>query len=203
MRKLFCTMTAVSVLALTTASCSDDNGAGPTSGDPLSEAEATEVLNEVLGVMSQAFADVANAPQAAPAATHTIDETINESANCAGGGSVGITGSVNGSFDDQTFALDLEFDFTETISNCQTTATGGPSFTVNGNPNIEMQGDYAFSGSSLTGSFSMSGGFRYESSDGRSGECGIEVDVDYSTQQGSGSVCGISYSEALNLMGGS
>ncbi len=203
MRKLICTTAVVSVLALTVASCGDDNGAGPTSGDPLSEAEATEVLNEVLGVMSQGFDDVTNAPRAAPAATHTIDETINESADYAGGGSVGITGSIKGSFDDQTFALDLEFDFTETISNCQTMATSGPTFTVNGNPNLEMQGDYAFSGSSLTGSFSMGGGFRYESSDGRSGECGIEVDVDYSTQQGSGSVCGISYSGALGFTGGS
>ena len=174
--------------------CSDSTGTvGATDGDPLTEEEAAALLAEFMEVFG-GFG--AASPPASPGAIIPIDESLDETAQCPGGGSVRLRGNITGTVDDETFAMDLEFEFTEEINSCGV-FHNEMLFVVNGAPNITWSGDYMYSEQSLTGTFSMIGGFAYTADDDRSGSCGIEINVNFTTGQASGNLCGRSFDQSV------
>jgi len=172
--------------------CSDSTGTvGETSGDPLTEEESAAVLLELMEVFG-GFG--ATSPPASPAADIPVNESLDETAECPGGGSVRLRGNVNGTVDDETFAMDLEFNFTEEINACGV-YHNEMLFVVNGAPDITWSGDYMYSAQSLTGTFSMIGGFAYTAEDDRSGSCGMELNINFTTGVASGNLCGRTFDQ--------
>jgi hypothetical protein len=191
MRKVARLFALVAGLALFAAACGSDNGTGTNSGDPLTAQEALDVFTQLNLAISQALGGITAPPASPGAAMEPIPEV---SANCPGGGSVTVSGDVTSNIDQQTLEGNITFDFTESISNCVVTSAG-KSFTVNGDPNISIAGDFDISQNpvSITGTYDLSGGFRYEG-DGRTGSCAMNVSVNFSNLSVSGSVCGNSIS---------
>ncbi len=173
--------------------CSDSTGTvGATDGDPLTDEESAAVLLELMEVFGGFGAT--SAPAVSPAGTIPIDESLDETAQCPGGGSVRLQGNITGTVDDETFAMDLEFQFTESINDCGV-FHNEMLFVVSGAPNITWSGDYMYSSQSLTGTFSMIGGFAYTAGDDRSGSCGIELNVNFTTGVASGNLCGRTFDQ--------
>ena len=83
-------------------------------------------------------------------------------------------------------------DLTETVNGCMIMVEG-VTFTLAGDPNITMSG----SGNDESASLSFGGGFTYTTDDGRTGGCGVSVDVSISgvTASFTGSVCGVDVNE--------
>jgi hypothetical protein len=173
--------------------CSDSTTGtrGVTDGDPLTEEESAALLVELMEVF-EGFGGAS--PPASPAADIPVNESIDESSSCPGGGSVRLHGNVNGTVDDETFAMDLEFNFTEEITNCGV-YHNEMLFVVNGAPNITWAGDYMYSSQSLTGTFSLIGGFSYTAEDDRSGSCGMELNINFTTGVATGSLCDRTFDE--------
>ena len=185
-------LAALVAVGLTVTACGDDGGGtGTTSGDPLTTSEVDAILSELFDI---GF-DVGGQSAAASASATPIpfDESISESAACPGGGSVSLSGNISGSVDDVTFVGNLDMTLTEDISGCVITS-GTKKFTVNGDPNITITASMTFTQTSLTGTFTMKGGFKYTSNDGRSGSCGIDMSVNLATLDATGNVCGQSAS---------
>ena len=173
--------------------CSDSTGSvGETSGDPLTEEESAALLVEMMEVFGGFGAT--SAPAVSPADLIPIDESLNETSECPGGGSVRLHGNISGTVDDQTFAMDLEFNFTEEINSCGV-YHNEMLFVVDGAPDITWAGDYMYSEQSLTGTFSMIGGFAYTAGDDRSGSCGMELNINFTTGVASGNLCGRTFDQ--------
>ena len=182
MKKASRIIAGFAALGFAVSACGDDEGSTGTSmnsGDPLTTAEALAVYGELQAALNDALA-----PPIASAAAEPIPTTT---ANCDLGGSISLSGDVSQSGDNITFTLN------EDINGC-VISSGGVTFTVNGAPRIVMSGDISFSGTTLSGTFDMTGGFDYTSDDGRAGGCAMDVTVDYGTFAVSGTICGNSIS---------
>lgn len=182
------------LLAVGAFACSDSTGTvGVTDGDPLTEQESTALLVELMNVFG-GFG--AASPLASPTADIPVNESLDESSDCPGGGSVRLHGNVNGTVNDETFAMDLEFHFTEEINACGV-YHNEMLFVMNGAPDLTWSGDYMYSQESLTGTFSLKGGFAYTAEDDRSGSCGIDLNVNFTTGTASGTLCDRSYDQSV------
>ena len=188
---------AVRFLALTAGlvvfatACGDDTPTGTNSGDPLTTQEALDVYVQLNAAIGQALGGV-TAPAATPGASQDPIPTV--SANCPYGGSVSVSGDYDiGDFNTNTGEGTISFSLTESISSCGV-MSGDIEFTVNGDPNITVGGDITIAQVNQTfdisGTYTMNGGFRYTSDDGRSGSCAMNVSVNYETFSVSGSICG-------------
>lgn len=169
------------VVALAFSACGDDGGpVGTNSGDPLTEAEANALFNQLFGM---GFGEVASPPAMMAPAAEPIPET---STACPGGGSVTISGSVNAGTNSASF------DITETISGCIVTE-GVVVFTVNGDPSIRITGDITIDQSTQDIEMDMTvrGGIRFSTDDDRDGSCAIDVSISLtsSSVSASGQVC--------------
>jgi hypothetical protein len=186
-------VTALTSLTLLVAACSGDS-VTETTGDMLSEQEVQELftaLSAINGAVLPLAAPQAAGPQLTPI---PVDESFNESAPCPSGGSLSVSGNIKGTVDDETFAADLEFDLTQDMSNCGVTTASLVQFTLNGEPDINIAGDMSMSETDFSGSLSYTGGFAWVTDDERSGTCGVNFDVSFSSasQSGtySGQICG-------------
>jgi hypothetical protein len=190
--------TAAAALAFISA-CSGDS-ITETSGDPLSEQEVQEIFaalsaigNSVLP-LAQVVAP-SDGPQLAPV---PIDEDFSDSAPCPNGGTLTVDGNVSGTIDDETFDADLEFDLKQDMNACGITTASDVQFVLDGAPDIDVVGSIVLAGESISGSLSYQGGFSWEADDGRSGTCGVDVDVSVSstsqTGTASGTICDLSIS---------
>ncbi len=168
-------------LAVTACGGDDVTGTGANSGDPLNTTESLAVFAALQTALSSALT-----PPMAAAAAEPIPTTT---ASCMGGGNISLSGDVN-----QNGTNNFTFNIKEEINDCRV-SSGGIDFTVNGAPSINMSGDITLNGTTLSGTFDMTGGFSYTSSDDRAGSCSINVSVDYSTFAVSGSICGNSISQ--------
>lgn len=162
--------------------CGDGGGS---SGDPLTQDEAVAIFGELFTIAFGAL----GAPPAVAAAPAVAITPI--TTDCELAGSITLSGDVT---ENET---SVSFNLTETINNCKFEYNPGPGgivFTVNGDPNINWSGTLSVNGETLSGTFTMKGGFTYDADDGRSGGCGIDVSVNFSTLQASGKICGQSVS---------
>ncbi len=197
-------------LAFGLAAC----GGGPTtSGDPLTEAEAAE-LAEAIAEGGFAGFGTFGAPgmqaPSQPAANVTI--TLNDTYPCndqGGTGSVTIAGSLTANVNDQTGAGTFGFDYTLTPQGCQVITESDVVFTLDGDPNLQVQGEFTWSDTVAEGSLGYEGTLAWESSDARAGSCGIELTANYDfnfattgTSSASatltGTVCGVSVNRTFS-----
>jgi hypothetical protein len=86
------------------------------------------------------------------------------------------------------------------LIDCRVQATD-MSFTVNGDPNLAISGDYAGTSASYSYDYMQEGGFSFEADDGRSGSCEYSYSLT-TTYDGSalsfeydGNICGVDLSD--------
>lgn len=182
------------------AGCGDDSS--PTEGgDNLDQAES-EVMMEALveagglgiGVIGGGFASPGNL-----AANVVLD--IDETSPCPGGGNVRLVGSAT--IDDP--GENIDWSFTQTHQNCQSTApSDGSSWTFNGSPSVTTTFSAQIVGEQFSMSGSQQGGVSW-SSGGRNGDCQINVNYSFSgvgesfSGSVSGTVCGHSISQSVQV----
>jgi hypothetical protein len=186
-------------LAVMASACGDSGGTvGVNDGDPMTQEESAAVIAELMAVFSGISPSVAG-PVAAPQDDIHINESYSESGSCTMGGEVALSGNVNGTVDNVTFAFDMEFDFTETITDCGV-QHGDVLFVVNGADNIRWSGRMTYDGDqTFGGSFTMIGGIAFTTSDDRAGRCGIDLNMNFSTGQASGQLCGVSFDQTMEF----
>lgn len=193
--------------ATTAVACGDDDGAGPTDGDQLSETEAQAlaglVFNLAVNIFNSTDPDVAAMASAQslsggfPEQTITFDE---ESYTCPAGGSVVVDGSVTLDTDTDGETGDFDMDIRQRHDDCVSTATNGQTFVLNADPEIDtaFTGNFTPTVADVAGSWT--GGIAWTSGS-RSGTCSMDfaVDVSIDNQTGgllsvdnSGTICGVS-----------
>ena len=203
---------AFAALALLTAACGD--GPTATSGDPLTEAEVMEIATDVFNGVGEMFSGGFGPQRSAllPAGLHLsimapvpINITIDESGPCGGDGTASVSGSIQGSIDNETGAGNLEFDVTQSATNCVIVGATH-TYTVSGEPNIHLTGSFeSDGGDTFSGSFSLVGGLTFAVEDGRSGTCGIDVTVTVSATEtsfsgtASGTMCGVTINNEISF----
>ena len=179
-------------LALTVVACGDDDLTGVDSGSELTSSEVVAIL----AVFGSAFESASSAAQAAPAqAPESVNETIDVTVPCESG-SIAVSGSITGTADTETFISDL----TTTVSwdpNACVVSDGTNTFTVDGDPRVELVLDLTTTQVALTFSGTETGGFSFTSSDGRSGSCALDVTFSIATSATgvertvTGTICGL------------
>jgi len=168
------------------AACSGDS-VGVTSGDPLDQQEVLAIFTELNEAVSNAMGG-APSPPASPGAV--MDPLPTVTGDCSAGGTVTVSGSADGNINQSTMTGTITFDLTESINDCAL-VHDATAFTLNGNPNIKINGDLDIGENfSITGTYEMKGGFLYDADDGRSGTCGIDVSVNFTSLSVGGSICG-------------
>lgn len=194
-------ITYLSLSLLVFGACSD-GPTGTNSGDPLEEAE----VQALLIALAEAYGGVNTVGAAAPMVSGApspafsavpIDASFNETVPCNEGNMV-IRGSMNGDIDDQTFLgsfdIDIEFD----PSACRITS-GTSSFTVDGDPHIQLTATFTIGETTFSVEGSETGGIAFTTADGRTGTCAIDLDFSSSINSEtqaisstvSGTVCGL------------
>jgi hypothetical protein len=173
-------------LALAAAACGGDSlPTGVNSGDQPSADEVDLLVSELFGDLedlSTTFAASRQPTLQLPAglslsmAGVPIDETINESHPCNGGGTVQVTGSVEGELDDETFEGAVDFDLEQSINSCVVVGET-VTFTVSSEPDIGMTGTLEISETSFSLSFDIGGGLAFTTDDDRSGTCAIDMSL--------------------------
>lgn len=197
-------------LAFGLAACSDFTS----SGDPLSETEAAELAEALVAEGFAGFGSFGAAPMGAPGeSAERVTITLDDTAPCEGGGTVTLKGSMTADFNQTTGAGTFEFNYTVAPSGCEVATSGGKVFTITGDPNIKATGDFSWSetstGSSFEGSLTYEGKFKWESSDGRAGACGVDLKANYDFNISgtgssgsatlSGSVCGVTVNRTVSV----
>lgn len=197
MQRLFCAMAIVGFFT----ACSD--GTSPSEGDDLSETEVQGISTElVTGAMAGMVAGLGGSgPAPAPSGPPVeFAANINHTVPCEGSGTIDLAVSLDGTVDTETGDGTLAMEVIEEINNCRVNVEG-TNFTVNGNPNITMSGNIQTSGESTSGTLGYDGGFTWESDDGRSGSCTIDVDIDFSATSLSyqGQICNTTIDFTVNM----
>jgi len=181
--------------------CKDDP-LGVNSGDPLTPAEMQAVFAAISSTFSTlGFAPVPAAVGGPARTTVSVSESFDVSAPCGEAGSIDTSGSVNGTFDDETFAFDMDYQLRMTPMGCVVSTEEG-TVTLDGAPYIQLNMDFLLSETQLSITGSETGGIAFTSSDGRSGSCAFDVtfsvtaDLEGSggSSSASGTVCGVSAS---------
>jgi hypothetical protein len=156
-------------LAFGVTACSDTTA----TGDPLTDAEATELAGMIVSQGFAGFGDVTSGPALAPGAaentTAKITVTINQTGPCDGGGTAALNGTLTANIDTIAKTGTLGFDYTIAPNGCEVTSRSGVVFALTGDPNLAVGGDFSFGNNTFTGSLSYDGKFLWEASDGRSG----------------------------------
>jgi hypothetical protein len=188
---------ATALIALLAACGGDPTGTN--SGDQLTNEEIQALFN----VMGQAFSGigVASPEMAGGAAAVPVNESIDVSVPCASGGTIDVSGSLNGSIDETTFDSDLSMDVKWVFHGCLVT-TAANTLTVDGDPEINFDAHIVFTQTDMSMDGSEVGGLKFTTSDDRAGSCALDIDFSTTINFGdnsysntlSGSVCGVSAS---------
>ena len=191
MRKMSNGFICLTTAAALVISACDGAPTGVNSGDELGSAEVAAVLGALSAAFDVVGAGAVPAPAAAPALTpQSFDESFNETFQCESG-SIGISGSVSGTVDDETFDMNISTEVNWQPNAC-VVGDEVNTFTIDGD--IELTLDMVSEGEMLSLSGTEVGGFSYTSSDAREGSC--EINVTYSIVTGqepsiTGTVCGL------------
>jgi len=180
------------------AACSDS--AGPGSGE-ISAGEAAEISDYLVGEAFSGwdFSQLNGGGGGAALQSGTpveIDFAVDVASECPEGGTIGVSGAIQGTIDDQTLAGDLSLEVITSATECGIVAEG-TGFTIDTNPDLTLSGDFSFADGALVGesTFTYTGAVQWASEDGRSGGCTYDVSVAVSpggSSVTSGTVCGTS-----------
>ena len=200
-------MTALFALAL--SACSEFSS----TGDPLSEVEASDLAGALVGQGFPGFGGVGEAAphaaapsgsSAAPAEKLTI--TINDSGPCQGGGSVALAGTLTADVNQQAQTGSLEYKYTVSPNACVITTQGGKTFTLTGDPNLSGEGKLDLTAASFKGTLKYEGKFNW-TGDSREGVCGVNLEAKFDLSFTSvnrsasvtGKVCGVSVNRSVTI----
>jgi hypothetical protein len=182
MQKYHKSMSGLAVgFTLTLAACGGDL-VGVNSGDELSDTEIQAIFNAFSGALDGVDASASRvAPQdGIQMADIDVNQSVNISTGCNLGGEISLSGSVEGTVDDETFASNLEMGIGIQFDAC-IIASEENTVSVDG---------------------SQVGGFDFTTNDGRIGSCAIDIDFSASLSDGTsaqssvtGTVCGRSASQ--------
>jgi hypothetical protein len=184
------------VLTLVLSACSNsDDPAGP---DP---SETTDLTFAEASALAGVFAAEAlgategQGPATSGSEVVPFDFEVAVTVPCPLGGEVAFTGAMSGAFDTETDALSLSFAASQVHAGCAVDADG-VTVTVNGNPGLELASELSIAGDPPEGTHmaTLSGGFDWATSDGRSGTCSVDLtaNLDVGTEVGTagGTFCG-------------
>ncbi len=174
-------------LALVAAACSSDKGpTTPATTITMTDAEVTQLFTEVgsvfdslSGIVLNRTANVPNGPlmSIVPGPNFSALGNISGSGPCPAGGTASVSGNAGGT------APTMTFDVTATFSGCKTTNfTVGGSFRETGSINT----------STFAGSVTVTGSLSVSTTDGRSGSCGMNFTVTFTSMSATatGTICG-------------
>jgi hypothetical protein len=194
-------------LSLAIVACEDTSG--PT-GDQLTRVEALALAAEVLAssegaasTSASAEAGAAVSPGMAGGPPVNFSQEHESTHPCPAGGQLAIAFELNGTFDEDTNSLQANLQGTHTHSGCGFPHQG-VTITVDGAPSIGFSASVgAVNGlPSQPFTFTLSGGFDWSASDGRSNTCqlSLEAVTDFTAQQRTvvGSVCGHTVDDTFN-----
>lgn len=191
---------AIATAALFTLSaCGDDNPTDVNTGD-LGEEASMEIAMELMGQM----AGIGYAPSEfgdAPARSFSIvpgepafAETIEFTGDCAEGGTMEITGTVDDNVDADGNGS-VSVDIRQRPMDCGVQTSEG-LFIVSGDPDLRFTADMTFENEEPVGnvSFALNGGFSWTGGAGE-GRCSMNMSMSFNFQDESavsvsGSVCG-------------
>ena len=175
-------------------------------GDELSQAEAAAIAGFMSGAAFDGwdFEDGAGVQASAvPAAGASgsaepvqFEVSIDASSDCPQGGGVSVAGLFAGTVDSETESGTVALGVVVSADACGFPAEG-TVFTVSTDPDLELQGDFAWEAGQPVGeqTFSYTGGLDWMAADGRSGRCTFDLQVTRSADGAlveSGSACGVS-----------
>lgn len=188
--------------ALLASACSD-NLSGP--NHTLSDAEtaylAEQMTSTSLDGVSQSMAGspglapgMAGAPTVVDSMGNTTwERTFTMTRPCPAGGTVTASGDTKGTMNMDTRTGSIEINHTLSMAACAQTRDS-VTITVNTNPDITMKGTVNIaSGHRASSTFTAQGTFMWETSDGRSGSCQVDLTVAWNadgTHSITGTVCG-------------
>ena len=200
---------ALALLTVTALAACGDSGTDIIGGD-LTQTEAEELGGVVLTAVFSTSGSVpspASAPMGPQLTPFTFAAQIDDVFPCQGGGTVDVAAQIEISGDDtQPEAASMEYQMTQIHSDCIVTSENGNTFTLNGNPsmnvafsvNVDGQGTAEWGGS-------IQGNVEWVTAS-RSGSCFVELEF-AGTAQGSGattaemtgSVCEFSIDHAFSV----
>ena len=196
--------------AVSLAACGD--GDDITSPEGLNAAQVQALAAAVFG---QAFAIYTTLPTGmsstagipGPQAA-TVNQTLEATVPCELGGSVAVAAGVNGTVDDVTGAADLDYSVQQDYDQC-TVSGGQDNFTLDGTPGVTHTAQMSSDGmgnANISGLITTGTGALAWSTGGRSGACAIALGYTGSSSAVgaasfsiSGTVCGITVSQDLNV----
>ncbi len=197
-------------LALTVVACGDSLTGTDSGVDELTNAEVAAFVDVFFGAFDAAEADIdAQENAAAPAqAPESFSFSAEVSVACESG-SVDATGSVDVTFDAGTGHEEGRFEVSVDPMSC-VVGDGTNTFTLDGDPRVDIVVDFTVDGDGEHIEGTMNGGFSFESSDGRSGSCAIDVSFSFVSDgvsagvtTVSGTICGLNADtfEAFDVIG--
>lgn len=192
-------------LGLLFGACQDSTGP---EGDQLSRAESLQLAAQVLassegaatGSMTMAGGSSAGLETAGPPTSFSFTQETTHP--CPTSGNIGVALELSGMFDEDTNSLQADLSGSQVHNGCAF-PHNGLTLTVNGEPSIAFTASIgAVEGvPSQPFTFTLDGGIRWASSDGRAGVCAMQLDAvtDFSAQQRTlqGSVCGHTIDQTL------
>jgi|GEM_PF-586172 len=183
------------------SACSDMSGPNHSLTDAEAAYLAEQMASASLDGVTQSMAGspglssgIAGAPGAVDSAgTITWERNFTMTRPCSAGGTVTTSGSNKGSINMDARTGTIEISHTLAMTDCAS-RRDTVTITVNTSPNITMNGTVNIeSGHRSTGSFSKQGTFLWQTSDGRSGSCQVDLTITWNadgTHTMSGTVCG-------------
>ena len=199
--------------ALLASACNDMTGPNHT----LTDAEATYLAEQMaaasLDGVSQSMAGspglspaIAGAPGAVDSLGKiTWERSFTMTRDCRAGGTLTTSGSNKGTINLDTRTGTIEVTHTLSMVNCAQTHDT-VTITVNTNPDITMNGTVNIEGGRRSsGSFTKQGTFLWQTSDGRSGSCQVNLTITWNadgTHTMTGTVCGRDFATMQREGGG-
>lgn len=120
-----------------------------------------------------------------------ITVLIDRSHSCEGGGTIEVSGRLQGTIDRDNRRLALLLVKAEEIRDCRTTG-GGTYLTVHAESDLTITGDFLVQSGRRSGVFKLAGAFEWESDDGRAGRCDVDLSGTWLSDGGwsvDGAVC--------------
>lgn len=193
-------------VALGAAAC--DGGSATAPGDArLTQAQALSLSRSIFavgaGMSGGAVPSGARGARIQTAAgSNAFTFTLDTSVPCPAGGSTGIAGTLGGSYDGVAQAGQVQADLEVTHQGCGIRTEDGATFTLNGDPRIDVGLNAASNASGLTAfHLTESGAFTWSRGDGSSGRCTVNLagDLVSGTQnvRVTGTFCGFAVDDVV------
>lgn len=182
MRNRVLAAAALIAAAVTAAAC--DGGSATAPGDTqLTQAQALSLSRAVLSVSAglaggSVPSGARGARIEAASGSSTFSFAFDQSAPCPAGGTVAVAGTIGGSFDAQVSAAQVQAAVAVRHQSCGVKTDDGATFTLNGDPRIDVGLNAVSGANGLTGLHLTENGAFTWSRGNSSGRCTVDLDAD-------------------------